>query len=63
MHVMTTIIIYIYIYIGNMVTVEPISPEGSVVIRKVALSKEIYVNLSIWDTAGMERLFHNIPDQ
>ena len=43
-----------------MATIAPISPEGSCFIE---VDRAFYVQLTIWDTAGTERIFNNIPGE
>ena len=46
--------------IAHKVTVVPMKPEGSCFIK---VDEAFYVKLTIWDTAGMERLFNAIPEK
>ena len=47
-------------YAAHVTTVNPMKPEGSCLIK---INDALHIKLSIWDTAGMERLFNTIPEQ
>ena len=61
MHVYLCTCSYICLcHIELLATVNPMTSEGS---RIIKVSETFYVKLTIWDTAGMERMFNMIPDK